>query len=371
MPKTKKIRYAVVGLGHIAQVAVLPGFKHAQKNSELVAFVSGNKTKLRALAKRYGVSTLCSYDDYDALLKSGEIDAVYIALPNDLHKDYAIRAANAGVHVLCEKPMALTVDECQKMINAARTNDVKLMIAYRLHFEKSNLNAVKTAQSGRLGDLKFFNSVFSFPVKRGNIRLDDKRGGGPLYDIGVYCINAARYLFRDEPTEVFAFEADTGDKRFIGVEETVSAILRFPDNRLASFTVSFNSSVATEYRIVGTKGNLYVENGYEYAAEIEHWLTVKEKTKHTKYKMHDQFGPELVYFSDCVLKNRQPEPSGVEGLADIRIVEALFESLRTNRPVRLPAFKLAKRPSKKQEITRPKVREPKFVKAEGATKEAA
>lgn len=371
MPKTRKIRYAIVGLGHIAQEAVLPGFKHARKNSELAAFVSGDKTKLRTLAKRYGVSTLCTYDEYDTLLKSGEIDAVYIALPNDLHKDYTIRAAQAGVHVLCEKPMALTVGDCQEMIEAARRNDVKLMIAYRLHFEKSNLRAIQIAQSGQLGELRYFNSAFSFAVKPGNIRLDETRGGGPLYDIGVYCINAARNIFRDEPTEVFAFAANTGSRHFKGVEETVSAVLRFPDNRLASFTVSFNAAAVTEYRIVGTKGDLCVENGYEYAAEIEQWLTVKEKTRHTKYKVHDQFGPELKYFSECVLKNRQPEPSGVEGLADLRVIESLFESMRTNLPVRLPTLKIARRPSPRQEITRAKVRKRKLVKVEGAAKEAA
>ncbi len=138
---------------------------------------------------------------------------MYIALPNHMHQEYTIRAAQAGIHVLCEKPMALTVAECQSMIHACRDNRVKLMIAYRLHFEKSNLKAIKLAQSGKLGDLRIFSSVFTMQVKEGNSRLQRSLGGGTLYDIGIYCINAARYLFQDEPLRVFANRASSDDVR--------------------------------------------------------------------------------------------------------------------------------------------------------------
>src|SRR5207302_10698411 len=134
-----RVRYAVVGLGHIAQIAVLPSFRHAIENSELRALISSDPTKLRKLARKYGVSRTCTYEQYDEFLQSGEVDAVYIALPNHLHCEYAVRAAEAGVHVLCEKPMAVTEEECQKMITAAASSDVRLMIAYRLHFEAANL----------------------------------------------------------------------------------------------------------------------------------------------------------------------------------------------------------------------------------------
>ena len=144
----KKIRYAVVGLGHIAQIAVLPAFKHARRNSELTALVSGDAKKLEVLAKKYRIRHSASYDQYDDLLRSGEIDAVYIALPNSLHAEYSIRAANAGIHVLCEKPMAVTAKECAAMIRAARKHHIKLMIAYRLHFEEANLQAIAHSQVG-------------------------------------------------------------------------------------------------------------------------------------------------------------------------------------------------------------------------------
>src|SRR4051812_34772421 len=143
----RQIRYAVVGLGHIAQVAVLPAFANARRNSRLAALVSGDPEKLAALSEKYGVKELCSYQQYDELMRSGKVDAVYLCLPNSLHCEYAVRAARAGVHVLCEKPMAVTEEECERMARAAREGGkdgaVKLMVAYRLHFERANLEAAE------------------------------------------------------------------------------------------------------------------------------------------------------------------------------------------------------------------------------------
>ena len=202
----KRVRYAVVGLGHLAQVAVLPAFANAN-NSELVAIVSGEEQKLKKLAKKYGLEHAYSYEDYDQALSVA--DAVYLVVPNHLHREYAVRALEAGVHVLCEKPMAVTEEECEAMIEAAENNDVKLMVAYRLHFEKANLEGIKLAKSGRLGDLRIFSSEFSQQVVPDNIRVTEPftKGGGPVYDMGVYCINAARYLFGTEPISVTAVSA--------------------------------------------------------------------------------------------------------------------------------------------------------------------
>src|SRR5438046_39922 len=127
----KKIRYAAVGLGYISQVAVLPAFAHASENSELTALVSGDPEKLKTLSKKYKVPLTYSYDDFETCLANGDIDAVYIALPNNMHCEYSVKAAEYGVHVLCEKPMAVTEDECEQMIQASKDHDVKLMIAYR------------------------------------------------------------------------------------------------------------------------------------------------------------------------------------------------------------------------------------------------
>ena len=358
----KKVRYAVVGLGHIAQVAVLPAFAHASGNSELVALVSSDETKLRKLGKRYGVELLFSYDRYDELLESGAIDAVYIALPNHQHEEFTIRAARRGIHVLCEKPMAVTERECVAMIRAADKNKVKLMIAYRLHFEQANLEAADAIRAGKIGEPRLFNSVFCMDVKEGDIRLRKGTGGGTLYDIGVYCINAARYLFRAEPFEVTAMSARNDQKRFAEVEEMVSATLRFPGDRLATFTCSFGAASAARYQVVGTKGSLVLDPAYEYAMELKRELKVGERTTTKTYPQRDQFAPELIYFSDCIIRRREPEPSGWEGLADVRIVNALYRSARTGKTVKIEPIRKTTRPTMNQEIHRPKVRKPSLVK---------
>ncbi len=253
----KKIRYAVVGLGHISQNALLPSFKNA-RNSELAALITGDEKKRKELAELYGLDPAAtfSYEQYDECLRSGKIDAVYIGLPNHLHCDYTVRAASAGMHVLCEKPMAVDERECEQMMEACDRAGVKLMIAYRLHFEPGNLAAIQAASSGKLGDLRIFTSSFSQQTEGENIRLTQpvERGGGSLYDMGVYCINAARYLFRDEPIEVTATTASNGELRFRESPEMTSAVLRFPEERLATFVTSFGAAALSEYTLLGTKG---------------------------------------------------------------------------------------------------------------------
>jgi glucose-fructose oxidoreductase len=358
------VRYAVVGQGYIAQAAVLPAFAHAKRNSRLVALVSGDATKRRELGEMYGVDFTYSYEEYDNCVRSGEVDAVYIALPNSQHRDYAVRAARAGVHVLCEKPLACDEQECLEIIAAARQNHVKLMTAYRLHFEKATLSALDKVAKGEIGEPRLFVSSFTMNVRPPNIRLDAELGGGTLYDIGIYCINAARHIFRAEPLEVFAMSASRPERRFSEVEESMSATLRFPGERLATFVASFGSDKTSEYRVVGTEGSLRVEPAYELADGLEHHLTHGKKTRHVHFDKRDQFAPEILYFSDCILEDREPEPSGEEGLADVRVIKALYRSARLNRPVKLAARRLKRQPTLEQSIRRPPVRRmPRLVNA--------
>jgi glucose-fructose oxidoreductase len=360
-----KVRYGVVGLGHIAQVAVLPAFGHAG-NSTLAALVSDDPEKLEKLGRRYKVKARFSYDQFDECLESGIVDAVYIALPNHLHREYTERAARAGVHVLCEKPMAVTEEDCLAMIRVAEENGVKLMVAYRLHFEEANLKAIDLVQGGRLGKPRLFDSVFTMQVKAGDIRLNSREmGGGPLYDIGIYCINAVRNLFGAEPMEVVAFSANNGEPRFEQSEEMTGAILRFPGReRLATFTCSFNGADVSTYRVVGTKGELVMDPAYEYAADLKQRVTIDGRTRERTFSKRDQFAPELISFSECILTGAAPEPSGWEGLADIRIIRALYRSVETGQPVSLPPFSKEDRPSLEQELRRPPVRKPDLVNTE-------
>jgi predicted dehydrogenase len=365
--KDARVRYAVVGMGHFAQAAVLPAFAHARKSCQLVALFSDDARKRRRLAKQYRVRHALDYEAYDEFLRSGEVDAVYVAVPNHLHKDFTVRAARAGVHVLCEKPMAPTEEDCREMIAACQEASVKLMIAYRLHFEEANLTAVDLARRGKLGELRYFSSVFSLPVAEGNVRtLPTDQGGGPLYDIGIYCINAARYLFRAEPTEVVAQTASrVGDDRFAHAEEQAGATLRFPGERLATFTVSFGGADAGSYELVGSKGSLRLDPAYEYAAPMVLETRIGQKTSKRRFGKRDQIAPELEYFARCVRRGEEPEPSGWEGLHDVRIIRAILESARSERRVAIDLPDKPTRPGRDQAIERaPVARTPPLVDAE-------
>jgi predicted dehydrogenase len=346
----RKVRFAVVGLGHLAQVAVLPAFSRLQ-NAEIAALVTGDKRKATVLARRYQVKDVYDYSQYKECLAK-DIDAVYIVLPNHMHCDFTVRAAKAGVHVLCEKPMAVSVRECRQMIAAMRRARRKLMIAYRLHFEKANLESIAIGHSSKLGKLRFFSSDFGQQVVGSNVRLTEasRNGGGPVFDMGIYCINAARYLFRAEPTEVWAASASTTDARFRKTEEMAAVTMRFPEERLATFTASFGSADVGRYSLVGTKGVLTADPGYEYAEGLGLQIKVGEKTQKKQYPKRDQFAAEISYFSECILHDREPEPSGQEGLADIRVVEGIYKAVKSGRVVNLPPFHKRERPSLRQQI---------------------
>jgi predicted dehydrogenase len=367
---SRKIRYAVVGLGHIAQVAVLPAFRTA-RNAELVALISNDAEKRKKLGRKYKVNRLYAYDQYEECLRDG-VDAVYIALPNHLHREYAVRAAEAGVHVLCEKPLAVTAEDCQAMIEAAESNQVKLMAAYRLHFEKANLEAIRLVESGKLGDTRFFSSGFAQNVDSANVRLMPvAQGGGPVYDMGVYCINAARYLFQSEPIGISALSESNGEPRFKHSEEMTSVLMRFPEDRLATFTCSFGAADVGQYTLVGTKGTLAADPAYEYAEGLSHRITINGKTKVRKFPKRDQFAAEITYFSDCILQDKEPEPNGYEGLADVRVIEAIYESARTGSVVSLPPFSKQPGPTPSQEIHKPAHGKPETVKTKSPSGEAA
>lgn len=351
----RKVRYAVVGLGHIAQVAVLPGFTNP-RNSQLAALVSGSEAKMRLLAQRYQVPWTFSFDQYDDCLRSGEIDAVFLALPNHLHAEYAIRAAKAGIHVLCEKPLAVTRRDCERMIRAARKHNIRLMTAYRLHFQEPALAAIELVKSGRIGEPRYFNSAFSFTLSDAtNLRLSDLPGAGTLHDVGVYCINTARHLFQAEPVEVAALTGSRDDARFRNVAETVSCLMRFPGGGLASFTNSFGASPHGYYEIVGTQGSLRLDPAFAYSENLAWTLKAGGQVETKTFDRRDHFGAQFSYFSDCVLNGTEPEPSGEEGMIDVAIVEALYRSAQTGRAVKVGPFPAVKRPSLDQDIRLPAV----------------
>ena len=360
-----RIRYAVIGLGWIAQSAVLPAFAGGRRNSTLEALVSDDDTKLKVLGSKYKVTKLYSYDELDRCLADPELDAVFIALPNTMHRTYAEAAARAGKHVLCEKPMAMTEQDCRSMIDTCRNAGVRLMIGYRLHFEKANLAAAELVQSGRLGEPRIFDSVFVNDVEADNLRL---RGGegGPLYDIGIYCVNAARALFRAEPVEVSAWhESRSGDPRFADVPELTRRAPALPGGPHRQLRLQLRRQLGVAVPGRGDEGRPLRRPGLLDRRGPVHRLTIKGKTTTKTFPGRDQFAPELLAFSECILNDRDPEPSGEEGLADVRVLQALDESARNGgRAVKLSTFKRARYPGMGQEIRRPLGKKPRLVHAQ-------
>jgi predicted dehydrogenase len=364
---SQRLKMAVIGQGHFAQAAVLPAIEQLD-DVELTALVSGSEHKLDELGQRYGVTTLADYSQLDDLFASGKVDACYVAVPNDLHAQMTLIAARHGVHVICEKPMAPTEAECMQMIRACEQRRVKLMIAYRLHFETANLVAVEIARGGEIGEPRIFSSVFSMQVRDGNVRIQPRRGSGPVYDIGVYCVNAARYLFRGEPLEVSALKLAGNDHRFTSVDEAFAVTLRFSDERVAQFTCSFGAHDRASYQVVGTEGYLTLDNAYGYATDMRLHVEGQHGVKTRTFSKHDQIAAEIEYFARCIREDKDPEPSGWEGLADVRILQGIYQSARFGRAVPIEPIPVRHRPDMAQEIRVASHEMPSLVDVEQPTK---
>jgi predicted dehydrogenase len=360
--RNRKVRYAVVGIGWISQTALLPGVEHTG-NSEVVAFVSGHEEKAARVGEKYGVKDLYSYDEYDQLLASGTIDAVYLATPNWDHVDLAVRTLDAGIHLLLEKPMATSVEDCERVIAASERSHARLMIAYRMHHEPAMLKAFEVARSGKLGHLRYFNSSFSQPVNYQNHRAKNGYWAGPVPDMGPYPINTVRNLFNAEPLEVFALGTRTDPERFRDFDDQVAVDLRFPGERLATMLLSYSGSDLDDFRIVGTLGDLYSSPAFSMGGGMKHIVTIGESKKRTEetFKKTDQFGGELRYFSDCIQNNRNPEADGEEGLLDIRVIAAVERSLETGQPQSLEPYTRKRRPASRQVEELRAVDEPELV----------
>jgi predicted dehydrogenase len=359
--KNRKVRYGVVGAGWIAQAEFMPGVEHTG-NSELTALVTGHEEKAAGLSERYGLKRTFGYEEYDEMLESGVVDAVYLALPNFAHVDFAVRALDAGIHLLLEKPMAVSVAQCERIRAAAQRSGAKLMVAYRLHQEPGMLEAVRVVREHELGQAMLFESTFTQQVAAANHRAKHGFWAGPVPDMGPYPINAARTLFGAEPVEVFATGVRTDPERF-HFEDTVSVTMRFPGERVATFTVGYNGGDVDEFRVVGAKGDLFSQPAYQVGTAAEHTLTVRGKKRVQRFPRTDQFGGELKYFSQCILEDREPEPNGEEGMLDVRVIEAIESSLRTGRAQKLEPYVRSRRATADQvEELRP-VREPELIGA--------
>ncbi len=339
----KKVRYAIVALGDIAQEAMLPGIKHTG-NSEVTALVTSDPVKAREVGKQYDVSNTYTYEQFEELLRSGTIDAIYLATPNWRHAEFIIPALKAGIHVLAEKPLEVSTAKCKEILEAQKGSGAKLMVAYRLHFEPSTLSLIETIRSGELGTVHLFSSVFAQMVDPANHRAQSGDLAGPVLDMGPYPVNAARYVFGAEPTEVVSAAGTRHAESGLGdFDDTVAVTLRFPEDRIAQFTVSYYGNSIDCYSVVGTKGNVVMSPGFTYGKPLEQEITLGQKKSEKTFKNTDHFGGEMKYFSDCILNGTDPEPDGEEGYADVRVLEGILRALKEGTPQKLEPFTRSRR----------------------------
>jgi glucose-fructose oxidoreductase len=334
----QKVGWAVVGIGGLTANQILPAFPKCQK-SQLVSFVSGRPEKATRFAQVHGIDAknIYNYENFDKIADNPDIQAVYIVLPNSMHAEYTIRALKAGKHVLCEKPMANSAADCEKMIAAAKAANKKLMVAYRCRYEPNNQLAIKMAQdTAEFGPTRVILAEMGFNIGNpGQWRLKKAMaGGGSMMDIGIYGLNAARYLTAEEPTEVYAQISTTpNDVRFAEVEENITFQLRFPSGILANCVSSYGTNF-NKYRVCKPRGAFELDPATPYTnlrMRVFRGGTIEDRS----LPQRDHFQLEMDHFSECVQTDKAPLTPGEEGLKDLKIIEAIYESGRTGKPIKL------------------------------------
>src|SRR5882672_4199752 len=330
-PEERRVGYCIVGLGRIAS-HFMPAIVASHK-AKITGLVSGHRDKAERIASQYGVpnTAIYNYQNYDEIAHNPDIEAMYIALPNGMHAEYTIRAAKAGKHVLSEKPMATTVNDAQAMIDACRKANKKLMIAYRCHYEPTNLRAVQLIREGSLGKIQAIESAFGFNIGPGEWRLDKKlAGGGPMMDVGIYSLNACRYLTGEEPTgdlKAYSSVIDQ-DGRFNEVEENLSWTMKFPSGVVASCTTTYGATMPGEYTVYGSKGTLHMETSFSYqgqhlTAKIQGEPAIDESSTE---RDPSQFSRVADHLAESVLQNKPLRCSGEEGLKDMQLITAIYKA---------------------------------------------
>jgi predicted dehydrogenase len=338
----QRVGFAIVGLGHLTLAEILPAFGQC-KHAKPVALVSGDADKMAKAAKQYGIkpSSCYSYQNYDNIKNNPEVEVIYIVLPNSMHHEFTLRGAKAGKHILCEKPMATSSKECEEMIAACQKAGKKLMIAYRIQYEPLNRQAQKLVRDKTYGKTKLIQ-MMNCQNQAHDQQWRHKKalaGGGSLPDVGLYCLNTTRFLLGEEPTEVSAQIYSTpGDDRFKEIEENVSFTLRFPSGVIAQCLTGYGSFNNKSYAVHGETGTIKMDPAFTYQGlkqELVHAPNGKQMIEQPSNPHKQQFALEMDHMAECVRQNKTPYTPGEEGLQDQRIMEAIYQSAKENKPVKL------------------------------------
>ena len=340
----RRVGYAVVGLGHLTLKEILPAFGQC-RHARVVALVSGDADKMGKVAQQYGIKpgSCYSYQTYDQLRDNPEVEVIYIVLPNAMHHEFTLRGAQAGKHILCEKPMANSVKECEEMIAACKKAGKHLMIAYRIQYEPLNRQVQKAVRAKTYGPTKLIQMVNTQNQAHDQQWRHKKAlaGGGALPDIGLYCLNTTRFLLGEEPIEVSAQIYSTpGDARFKEIEENVSFTLRFPSGVIAQCMAGYGTFNNKSYTVYAETGTIRMDPAFSYQGLHQERIHAPDgrQVKETPSNPNkDHFALEMDHLAECVRQNKPPYTPGEEGLQDQRIMEAIYQSARENKPVKLPA----------------------------------
>ncbi len=327
-----KIRWGVLGCARIALNSFLPALTRSETGS-LAAIASRDRSKAEAEGEKFGAERF--YGSYEELLDSGGIDVLYIPLPNNMHKEYTLKAAQRGIHVLCEKPFAINQKEALEMKEACRKNRVRLMNAFMWHLDPMNQRALEIVRLGEIGKIKYMNAAFTsnFP-RQDDIRLQRKMGGGSLLDAGVYCVNTFRRFMRKEPVEVVGLSVTPTLKA--DVDETFSGLLRFDEDEIAAFVASFRMSSEHRYEIVGEKGRIRSPSGPWHRKEpnrIE--VITDDNVREENFEENDPFKNEIEYFTGCIQSDKEPDPGGEDGYLEMKVLDTLVESALMGKKVEI------------------------------------
>ena len=329
----RKLGFALCGLGSLSTNQIAPALQKTA-NCRLAGIITGTPEKALRWKAQYNIPArnIYNYETMPRIADNPDIDVVYVVTPNALHLDNALVAAKAGKHVFCEKPMEISVERCQQMIDAVRAANRVLGIGYRCRFEPHHLECVRIAREKAFGSVKVIDSHFGFNIPPGVWRLNRTlSGGGPLMDVGIYALQATRYLSGEEPIWVSATTTQGDPTRFSQVEESVAWEARFPGGAISHCSSSYNTASAGYFRVLAERGWFGLDPAFNYGG----LQGMRSDGKAIEAAATDQFAVEMDDFARCILENTPTRVPGEEGLRDVRIMTAIYESARTGKSVDL------------------------------------
>jgi predicted dehydrogenase len=328
---SRKLGFAICGLGNLSSRQIAPALQKTA-HCRLTAVITDTPAKAASWKTEYNIAerNIYTYDTMQRMADNPDIDVVYVVTPNALHLDHALAAVKAGKHVFCEKPLEISVERCQKMIAAVKAANRMLGVAYRCQFEPHHLECMRIARSKELGALKVIDAYFGYNTEPNVWRLKrELAGGGPLMDVGIYALQATRYLTGEEPVWVSATTTQGDPTRFAEVEESVLWQARFPSGAVSQCGASYNTAPVSYFRAIAERGWFGLDPAFPY----DGIRGMRSDGKPLDFPATDQFAVEMDDFAQCILEKKPSKVSGEEGLRDVKIMMAIYESARTGKPV--------------------------------------